>query len=149
MLPLAAPGGALQRRMQLGGLALLVTALHLWMVHQGLPARLGEGDADRAPRRIEVAFVRELVQATPAAVPTPPPRPAPRLARLPTAPARAASAAEPAPVPPTQEPVPVSWTRESKGTRNRGSSISSGLVGTRRNSSRWWWPRSTGWPSAR
>ena len=107
MLPLAAPGGALQRRMQLGGLALLVTALHLWMVHQGLPARLGEGDADRAPRRIEVAFVRELVQATPAAVPTPPPRPAPRLARLPTAPARAASAAEPAPVPPTQEPVPA------------------------------------------
>jgi hypothetical protein len=93
MLHAAAPVGARQRRFRLGGLALLVTALHLVLASQGLPARLGAGDADHAPRRMEVAFVRELVQASPVAPPAAQPRPAPRLARLPSAPAQAASAA--------------------------------------------------------
>lgn len=94
MLPAAAPLGAQQRRFRLGGLALLVTALHLLLASQGLPARLGAGDAEHAPRRMEVAFVRELIQAAPVAPPAAQPRPAPRLARLPSAPAQAASAAE-------------------------------------------------------
>lgn len=94
MLPTAAPAGALQRRFRLGGLALLVTALHLVLASRGLPARLGEGAADHAPRRMEVAFVRELAQAAPVAPAAAPRKPAPRLSRLPSAPALAASAAE-------------------------------------------------------
>lgn len=111
MLPSAAPIGATQRRFKLGGLGLLVTALHLVLASQGLPPRLGAGDAGHTPRRIEVAFVRELKQATPVAPAAAPPRPAPRLPRLASVPARAASAPEAAMAPPpaavsTIEPAP-------------------------------------------
>ena len=61
MRQLAAPVGAPQRRIRLGGLALLVTALHLWLAVQAWPARLGEGSAQQTPRRIEVAFVLSLI----------------------------------------------------------------------------------------
>ena len=108
MLPLAAPVGAQQRRFRLGGLALLVTALHLVLASQGLPARLGAGAADHTPRRMEVAFVRELTQAAPVAPAAAPPKPAPRLVRLPSAPAQAASAAEAgeaAPLSPSSPPA--------------------------------------------
>ena len=92
MRQLAAPVGAPQRRIRLGGLALLVTALHLWLAVQAWPARLGEGSAQQTPRRIEVAFVRELAPAAPLPAPPVATRPAPRLSRLPPAPAAAASA---------------------------------------------------------
>jgi hypothetical protein len=98
---------------QLAGLGLAVTLAHLWLADAWWPDRLGEGAADARPRRIEVAFVRELAPvAPPAAPPRPPPRPRPR----PAAAAPAASAAEVAEVveaaaaarePELQPPLPV------------------------------------------
>jgi hypothetical protein len=87
-----------RRRLQVAGLGVLVLLTHLWLAEQGLPARLGEGDADTQPRRIEVAFVRQLQQQDPPPAAAPAPPPARRLAA--TAPAQAASAAaalDPAP----------------------------------------------------
>ncbi len=53
-------------------LSLAVTLVHLWLAGQVLPPRIGDGAADREPRRIEVAFVQELAPAAPPAVaPTP------------------------------------------------------------------------------
>ncbi|MDP1651071.1 MAG: hypothetical protein Q8M01_23170, partial [Rubrivivax sp.] len=52
----------------LAGLAVAVTLTHLWLAGEVLPDRLGEGAADSRPRRIEVAFVRELAPAAPPAV---------------------------------------------------------------------------------
>lgn len=75
-------------------LTLCVVAGHLWLVDRSLPSRLGEGAADSTPRRIDVSFVRELVQA-PVAI-TLPARAPKRLATLSAGPAApAASAAEP------------------------------------------------------
>ena len=105
MLPSAAPAGAAQRRFRLGGLALLVTAVHVALAVQGWPARLGAGAADQTPRRIEVSFVRELAQVAPPLVPPAVPG-TPRLSRLPSAPAPAASAAPLAKAPPEVEPPP-------------------------------------------
>jgi hypothetical protein len=101
----AAPAGATQRRYRLGGLAVLVTAVHVALALHGWPARLGDGAADQTPRRIEVSFVRELAQEAPPRVPPVIPA-APRLARLPPAPAPAASAAPLARVRPEVEPAP-------------------------------------------
>jgi len=94
---LAVPPGGLpaatrSRVLGLGLLTLVVLLLHLALVNRYSPDRLGEGAAERAPQRIEVAFVRELAPTAP-----PPPvivaaAPRPRAA----APARTASApAEP------------------------------------------------------
>ena len=55
------------RRLRLATLAVAVTAVHLWLADQHLPARLGDGAADAALRRIDVNFVRELAPAAPAA----------------------------------------------------------------------------------
>lgn len=97
------------RRRQLAGLAVAVALTHLWLAGQLWPARLGTGAADDAPRRIEVAFVRELA---PAAPPPVAPTTAPRTRRLAAlAPDRAASGAEPrepiAPLPmaPPEPPI--------------------------------------------
>jgi hypothetical protein len=49
-------------------LVLMVIAGHFWLASMLPDARLGEGAADRMPRRIEVAYVRELAQATPPVV---------------------------------------------------------------------------------
>ena len=85
------PAAAEPRRARLWALAGLVLLGHLWLVETQWPDRLGAGAADAPPRRIEVAFVRELAPAAPPAQPpavaTPPRRLAPR------APERAASAA--------------------------------------------------------
>lgn len=85
----------------LAGLALLVTAVHLWLAGHVLDSQLGEGGGDHVVRRIEVAFVRELQQQTPAAsvIAAPPAVPRPTRAIAPPA---AASAALP---PPVAEPV--------------------------------------------
>ncbi len=46
-------------------LSVAVASAHLWLAGEVLPDRLGEGAADSRPRRIEVAFVRELAPAAP------------------------------------------------------------------------------------
>ncbi len=53
----------------LAALTVLVTAAHLWLGNSVLPDRLGEGAGarDGRPKRIEVAFVRELAPAAPLA----------------------------------------------------------------------------------
>ena len=82
-----------RRRAAVLALVVAVSLAHWWL-GQWLPlARIGEGAADRMPKRIEVAFVREL---TPAAPPPPPvvvTRKAPKARPKPVfAPAEAASA---------------------------------------------------------
>ncbi len=76
------------RRAALLLLVAAVTLAHLWLTDGWWPQRLGEGAAaHNLPRRIEVAFVREL---QPAAPPAAPPRPAqPTLRRLASSPAAA------------------------------------------------------------
>ena len=114
---------ALRRRTAVLGLVVGVSLAHWWLA-QWLPLpRIGDGSAERMPKRIEVAFVRELAPAAPPAAPavmsTKPSRPRPKAAPKP---APAASAAldeaimaevtEPladlplAQAPPQPEPVP-------------------------------------------
>jgi len=67
---LAVPPGGLpaatrSRVLGLGLLTLVVLLLHLALVNRYSPDRLGEGAAERAPQRIEVAFVRELAPTAP------------------------------------------------------------------------------------
>ena len=89
------------RTQQLTALAVIVTLAHLWLAGRVVPDRLGDGAADLRPRRIEVAFVRELAPAAPAPVVA---APRPRRRAVPPAPAASApAAARPAPDPP--EPV--------------------------------------------
>jgi hypothetical protein len=85
-------------------LVLLVTALHGWVTAQFEEDRLGWGNADRLPKRIEVSFVHEMeLVAPPAVAPAPPAPPLPK-PKARTA-ARAASAPEPEPEPePKVEP---------------------------------------------
>nr|MBP6765602.1 hypothetical protein [Rubrivivax sp.] len=110
---------AARRRLHLATLALVVTGAHLWLASQLPDSHLGEGAADSRPRRIEVAFVRELAPAAPPAPVAAPARPraaaaapvAAASAALPaqetTAQAAAALAAEPEPQPePALEPAP-------------------------------------------
>jgi Protein of unknown function (DUF3108) len=89
-------------------LALLVTAVHLWVTHVALPDRLGEGAGDSVRKRIDVAFVRELAPTAPPVPAAAPPPPRARVAgRAPVvAAAAAASAPEPVPPPPL-EPTPA------------------------------------------
>ncbi|MEO7851870.1 MAG: DUF3108 domain-containing protein [Rubrivivax sp.] len=110
------PGWATPRRKA----AVVVLAAVVTLLHAGLAtllpdARLGEGAGDRMPRRIEVAYVRELAQAAPppvAPVMVSVPKPARRVAAPkklpPPPPEEAASAAEPqqAAPPPVQVEVP-------------------------------------------
>jgi len=88
----------------MAALALLlgVTLAHLWASNRLAESRIGLGAADTAPRRIEVAFVRELAQRDP---PLAAPAPAPRRMAHKAAPAPAAAASEPAAAAPP-EPAP-------------------------------------------
>ncbi len=99
----------LRRRTALFGLVLLVSLAH-WGLGQWLPlSRIGDGRADRMPKRIEVAYVRELAPAAPpAAAPVVIPRPASRRAKVAAVkPEPAASAAlEEAAVAETTEQLP-------------------------------------------
>ena len=69
-----------RRRWQLAGLCVAVTLAHVWLVDATLPARLGAGDADTRPRRIDVTFVRTLAPTEPPAAAPPVLRRRPRLA---------------------------------------------------------------------
>lgn len=88
----------------LAALAAVVTGAHLWLAGAVWPERLGEGAADALPRRIEVAFVRELAPAPPPAAPEPVPRRRPRPVAAPPAPAASAA---PATVRAAVQPDPV------------------------------------------
>jgi len=115
-----------RRRAAVLGLVVAVSLAHWWLGQWLPPVRIGEGAADRMPKRIEVAFVRELA---PAAPPPPPavvvarkvprvrPKPVPPPAEAASAPAAEDSVAEtlaqlpPLPVAeppsaPVEEPVP-------------------------------------------
>lgn len=87
---------------------LMVLALHLWLALALDEMRLDWETVAEMPKRLQVAYVRELAQAEPPAPPartvakTKPPKP-----RLPEVPARPASAPEPPPVPEPVPPVPV------------------------------------------
>ena len=86
-----------RRRSAVLGLVVLVSLAHWWLAHQLPPARIGDGSAERMPKRIEVAFVRELAPAAPPAAPpvmSPPPvRTRTKAAASPAPVATAASAA--------------------------------------------------------
>jgi hypothetical protein len=93
-----------RRRVALLALAVLVSLLHGWLALQLPDLRIGDGSAERMPKRIEVAFVRELAPAAPpAAAPVVMARKAPRSRRAAAPTAAAASApqavAEPASMP--------------------------------------------------
>jgi outer membrane biosynthesis protein TonB len=83
-----------------------VTLAHLWLAGWLAPDQLGEGAADTRPRRIEVAFVRELAPAAPTPVVR---APRPRRRAVPPAPAASAPvpAAQPAAQPAPDPPAPV------------------------------------------
>ena len=87
--------GAWRRRRALLLLALAVAVAHWWLAEWLPLARIGDGAADRMPKRIEVAYVRELTPAAPPAVApvVVAPKARPRRAKPPV-PAAAASAAE-------------------------------------------------------
>lgn len=103
-----------RRQAAVGVLAVVVVLVHGGLSMLLPDARLGEGAGDRMPRRIEVAYVRELAQAAPPAVAPvmlSPPKPARRMAapKLPPPPpekAASAAEAEPAVTPPVQVQVP-------------------------------------------
>jgi Protein of unknown function (DUF3108) len=107
----------IRRRTALGLLALAVLLLHGWLAQYLPELRFGDGQAERMPKRIEVAFVRELAPAAPPAVA--PVRVAPQRKRAAASkPQPAASAAQaetpaepllaeaPLPEPPAAEPKP-------------------------------------------
>jgi hypothetical protein len=87
-----------------------VALLHLWLVDQHLPSRLGDGASDKRPRRMDVSFVRELAQ-TPAPAVTARVEPAPRRALVasaaPVAAAPVSPAASAAESAPSIEPAPT------------------------------------------
>ncbi len=96
---------ARRRRSAAVALTLAVSALHLWLAGGVMENRLGSGAAADTPRRIEVAFVRELAPTAPPPVVAPAPRPKRPPAVRAEAPPPAASAPEPAasaPEPPPQ-----------------------------------------------
>ena len=103
-------GAPLRRRAGIVALALVVALGH-WLAMQWLgELRIADGSAERMPRRIEVAYVRELA---PAAPPTAAPvvavrrKPVARKAASPPPPAKAASAAPAAPAAPAEPTEPV------------------------------------------
>jgi hypothetical protein len=105
-----APG---PRPLVLLGLTIVVGLVHLELADRLADAvRLGIGAADKAMRRIEVAFVRELAPTAPPA--EPPPRPQPRARpRVAAPPAPAASAPEAAEEPAPAASAPVLAAAES------------------------------------
>jgi hypothetical protein len=98
----------------LAALAVAVTLAHVWLAGAVWPDRLGEGAADTMPRRIEVAFVRELAPTTPPAAAAPAAR-RPRAAATPPLPASAPAATlqaqaegQPVAAPPLEVPAETS-----------------------------------------
>jgi hypothetical protein len=84
----------MRRRTAVLGLVVLVSLVHWWLAHLLPPVRIGDGSAERMPKRIEVAFVRELAPAAPPAAPAVmSTKPASRRAKAAPKPAPAASAA--------------------------------------------------------
>jgi hypothetical protein len=85
----------LRRRTAVLGLAVVVSLAH-WGLGRLLPqVRIGDGSAERMPKRIEVAYVRELAPAPPpAAAPVVVARPAVPRPKAAPKPASAASAAD-------------------------------------------------------
>lgn len=115
-----------RRRAAAAALVAAVAGAHLWLADETLQARLGSGAADARPRRIEVAFARQLLPAAPPpamVAPTPMlrrpvlaaaapvlPASAPELIALlspPPAPSLPPSAPPPAPEPMAEAPPPV------------------------------------------
>lgn len=98
------------RRLAWWGLTLGVTAAHLWVAQQiSQEAWLGEGSG-AAPKRMEVAFVRELAPQAPLAPP-------PRASRVPGVQDRAATAALPASAPASSpDPAPEAHSAMSVPT---------------------------------
>ena len=87
-------------------LAVIVGLAHWWLGRLLPDAHLGEGSADRMPKRIEVAYVSELAPAAPPPVaPTPKPRPKRAPVVAPAASAPTAAIETPPPAPP-DEPAP-------------------------------------------
>jgi hypothetical protein len=93
----------LQRRAAVLALVVVVSLAHWWLAKLLPDMRLGEGSAERMPRRIEVAYVRDLAQTAPPAAP-----PVVVRARKPARPkAAAAKVAEAASAPVAQPAPPV------------------------------------------
>ena len=97
-----APQG--RRRAAALALLLAVTLAHLWVSNRLAESRIGLGAADTAPRRIEVAFVRELAQSNP---PPLAPTVLPRRTAHKAAPAPAPAASEPAEAAPPDLALPL------------------------------------------
>ncbi|MDZ7812667.1 MAG: DUF3108 domain-containing protein [Ideonella sp.] len=94
------PGFARHRRL-LAALVVVVVLAHAGVGWQVAESRIGEGDADSAPKALEISFVKELMPEAPPVLVAPPPTvpPAPVVAKVAPA-ASAASAPEPVPEPP-------------------------------------------------
>ncbi len=96
------------RGLRLAGLATAVLVVHLWLANSALPDALGLGAGEQGLARMEVAFVRELAPAAPAALAQPAARtPAPRMAAPPAQPASAPAVAKPAGVELAAVPLPI------------------------------------------
>ncbi len=97
------PGHPLLRRPSGWVVLALIVGVHLLVADELLSDRFGWGMGEKAPARIEVAFVRELQQAAPVPVAAPVPkaeRALPGVAPAPAEPASAPRRAEVAPPPP-------------------------------------------------
>ncbi len=97
----------LARRGRVWRLGAAVLLTHLWLATQVPAARLGAGAAERAPPRIDVAFVRELAPALPTVRPAPPSLAPPRKPRPQALPPVAAAAASATVATVPDEPVPI------------------------------------------
>lgn len=120
-----------RRRLALAALALVVALAH-WGLAWLLPdVHLGEGSAERATRRIEVAYVRELQQAAPpAAPPVVVPRKVPRPKRVVApkpAPPASAPEAEPAVVA-QAEPESAPASAPEAAAAEATSAVESGMA---------------------
>lgn len=105
------PGFARHRRL-LSALVIVVVLAHAGIGWQVAESRIGEGDADTAPKALDVSFVRELMPEAPPVLVAPPPAapPAPVVAEVAPA-ASAASAPEPPQPTPPPPPVEVAQVR--------------------------------------
>ena len=115
-----------RRRAAVLALVVAVSLAHWWLGHLLPLSRLGEGAAERMPKRIEVAFVRELAPAAPPAappavvarkLPRQRPKPVPAPAEAASAPAIEHGAAEALaqllPVLPVPAPAPITTPAEA------------------------------------
>lgn len=156
-LPRPANAAPVRRRTQVAGVGLLVLLTHLWVADHSLPVRLGEGDADSQPRRLDVTFVRQLQQQDPGPAPAalPVAEPVRRLSAAPPAPAASAAEALDAtpqarvdalPVPAPPELLPLATLADVPPPRlpaQLEAQAASGTVGEMRPSEPFEWPPST------